>query len=99
MDKISIFYERQIEVKEYIVINGRRSRIHYNSGYAYTSWKGKNGTMGVHRLIMELILGRRLENWEHVHHKDGNRLNNSPDNLEVVNGREHNRAHTIERNL
>ncbi|MDQ3088488.1 MAG: HNH endonuclease [Acidobacteriota bacterium] len=48
---------------------------------------------------MELILGRRLETGEHVHHKDGNRQNNSTDNLEVVNGREHNRAHLIERNL
>ncbi len=36
-----------------------------------------------HRLIMEEQLGRYLEPYEIVHHKDGDRLNNDPSNLEV----------------
>lgn len=32
---------------------------------------------------MQEVLGRRLESDERVHHKDGNRLNNNPDNLEL----------------
>lgn len=36
-----------------------------------------------HRLVMERILGRYLEPNEVVHHIDGNRQNNAPDNLMV----------------
>ena len=36
-----------------------------------------------HRLVMAQLLGRALENDESVHHKDGNRLNNDPANLEL----------------
>jgi hypothetical protein len=36
-----------------------------------------------HRLVMEQILRRRLVRGEIVHHKDGNRQNNQPDNLEL----------------
>jgi hypothetical protein len=36
-----------------------------------------------HRLVMEKQLGRYLESYEIVHHKDGDRLNNDPDNLVV----------------
>ena len=36
-----------------------------------------------HRLVMERVLGRRLHPWENIHHKDGNRQNNDPANLEV----------------
>jgi hypothetical protein len=36
-----------------------------------------------HRVVMEGILGRKLAPSEIVHHKDGNGLNNSPDNLEL----------------
>lgn len=38
-----------------------------------------------HRLVMAEILGRPLLPDEVVHHKDGNRLNNEPGNLELWN--------------
>lgn len=36
-----------------------------------------------HRLVMEKVLGRKLILGESVHHKDGNRQNNNPANLEL----------------
>ncbi len=36
-----------------------------------------------HRLVMEQCIGRYLEPTEVVHHKDGNKLNNDPTNLEL----------------
>lgn len=42
-----------------------------------------------HRLIMEEKLGRLLEPDEIVHHKDGDRMNNDPDNLVVKTRGEH----------
>lgn len=49
-----------------------------------------------HRLVMEDFLGRQLERDEVVHHKDGNKSNNSLENLEVLSRSEHTR---IERRL
>lgn len=37
-----------------------------------------------HRLVMEQMLGRKLRPEEVVHHKDRNRSNNSPDNLQLL---------------
>jgi hypothetical protein len=42
-----------------------------------------NGYVKEHRLVMSEFLGRPLERFEHVHHKDGNRGNNALDNLEL----------------
>ena len=42
---------------------------------------------------MEEILGRPLRKGEIVHHKDGNKLNNHPDNLELMAQSEHIRRH------
>jgi hypothetical protein len=41
------------------------------------------------RFVMEGILGRPLHNWEDVHHKDGVKENNSPDNLELLTHGKH----------
>ena len=42
-----------------------------------------SGYVREHRLVMEKVLGRYLTPFEVVHHKDKNKLNNSPDNLEL----------------
>lgn len=43
----------------------------------------KQGYVREHRLVMEQKIGRRLKPGEVVHHIDGNRSNNDPDNLEL----------------
>ena len=36
-----------------------------------------------HKVVMERLVGRPLKPYESVHHKDGDRANNSDDNLEL----------------
>jgi hypothetical protein len=50
-----------------------------------------------HRWVMENHLGRMLNRWESVHHKDGNPLNNDITNLEVIDHVEHAYLHNKER--
>ena len=72
-----------------------------NSGKNHSRYKGgkitdANGYVKVrcgrkyiqeHRVVMEASIGRKLQKWETVHHKDGDRLNNRIENLELMGTR------------
>ena len=66
--------------------------------YKHTSTieEGKRKLLLAHRVIMEEYLGRELTKDELVHHKDGDTLNNSIENLEVVSRSEHMNMHIPE---
>jgi ribosomal protein S14 len=54
-----------------------------SSGYVYKHCPIRGRDVGVHRLVMEETLGRRLLPGENVHHKNGVRHDNRPENLEL----------------
>lgn len=64
-----------------VTLSPRGSGFTHHSGYRAYTINGKQ--VQEHRLVMEGILGRPLEPWENVHHKNGIRDDNRPDNLEL----------------
>ncbi|MFZ1005621.1 MAG: HNH endonuclease, partial [Candidatus Sulfotelmatobacter sp.] len=54
----------------------------HSTGYRRLHLRG-GGKAFQHRVIMSEMLKRELVEGENVHHKDGDRLNNAPSNLEL----------------
>ena len=57
----------------------REVRLNTGDGRTYEKFLGRH----THRVVAELMLGRPLVMGEVVHHIDGNKRNNSPENLMV----------------
>lgn len=80
---------------DFIIVNGYRYRYAPDHPLAIGT---KKLYVAEHRLVMESVIGRLLFNFEVVHHKDENTLNNSPDNLELMSASEHSKHHAEKRN-
>lgn len=78
----------------------RGGRIVDDDGYVLIKspdhpYKDRHGYVREHRLVMEQQLGRYLLPTEVVHHRDGNKQNNTPENLEVFGSNGEHLAETL----
>ena len=58
--------------------------INHSSGYVQEKQGGKWSMQ--HRIVMERAIGRKIRESERVHHKNGERDDNRPENLELWTG-------------
>ena len=65
--------------------------IYINRGYI-TENIGKNYKRQ-HRRIVEEFIGRPLKPEEHIHHKNGDKMDNRIENLQIVSNSEHGKLH------
>lgn len=80
--------------------NWRAGLTKTSGGYLQFTASPANGIHAnrlVHQVIAEWTIGRKIKSGEHVHHIDGNKLNNSPENLQVLTAREHAILHNDDR--
>jgi len=68
----------------YVTSNGYRLVLHPDHPDA-----DAKGYIFEHRFVMSEVLGRLLSETEIVHHRDGDKLNNAPENLEIIDRSSH----------
>jgi hypothetical protein len=75
-------WERTSRSQGYIIVYCPEHPKAWSTGYLYA-----------HRVVMEIHLGRYLNDEEIVHHRDSNKQNNNADNLEILTQAEHGKEH------
>ena len=71
-------------------------RIRLLPGDFFYSMATKNGCVAEHRLVMAKQLGRCLQDWEIVHHKNHIRTDNRIENLQIVTDDRHKQITILE---
>lgn len=86
-------YNKEIEVR------GENNGYVYFIDYIHPLATGNSGRVYLHRHIASMEQGKWLASEEHVHHIDGNKLNNIPNNLKILSNSEHARLHSGEKTV
>lgn len=99
MAQIRALSKRDIIGPEHPLYQGGKT--HDGSGYIVLSSKewGEDIKRREHCVVMERKIGRTILAGEIVHHIDGNKANNDPDNLSLETRASHNRMHGRGREL
>lgn len=94
--RISDFKEKKYCSRECFYIgNSGEKNYNYKRGYRLNrdGYARDSNDVFIHRKVMAEKIGRKLHDWENVHHIDENKLNNHPDNLEIFTNSEHRKLH------
>lgn len=87
-----------MEKAELVLFNGRKyyrckSQRYFSTAYDY---KNRKGGRRLHRDVWEFYSGKKIPKGYHVHHKDGNWLNNDFENLVCLSPKEYYQQHLDE---
>jgi len=79
-------------------MQGKRKIVHHHDGYDYL-YIGNGKYQSVHRLVWISANNQEIPRGYQVHHIDGNKRNNNPDNLILLSEREHKKLHRAQERL